>query len=86
MNFLTEVTKLLTSRGASRPEIEAAKAGVLAMAGSQWCPCGHALDSDRACLNGRIYGPCGSPHCDGPCTDTYGYCNADVCACPEEDE
>lgn len=22
------------------------------------CPCGHALDSDRACLNGRIYGPC----------------------------
>lgn len=50
------------------------------------CPCGHDLDSDRVCLNGRIYGPCDSPHCDGPCTDTHGYCNADICACPEEDE
>lgn len=50
-----------------------------------WCPCGHAMDSDLACLNGRIYGPCDSPHCDGPCTDTYGVCNADICLC-EGDE
>lgn len=50
------------------------------------CPCGHAVDSDLRCLNGRIYGPCDSPHCDGPCTDTYGRCDSDDCLCPEEDE
>lgn len=49
------------------------------------CPCGHAVDSGRACLNGRIYGPCESEHCDGPCTDTYGFCSSDGCLC-EEDE
>lgn len=49
------------------------------------CPCGHALDSDLRCLNGRIYGPCESEHCDGPCTDTHGYCDSDNCLC-EEDE
>jgi hypothetical protein len=48
------------------------------------CPCGHSMDSDLRCLNGRIYGPCDSEHCDGPCTDTYGYCNADGCLCEEE--
>lgn len=54
------------------------------------CPCGHDLDADGApdeymCLNGRIYGPCGSDVCNGVCDDTYGFCDADGCLC-EEDE
>jgi hypothetical protein len=50
-----------------------------------FCPCGHVV-GDLRCLNGRIYGPCDSPHCDGPCMDTYGVCqSADGC-CDEEDD
>ncbi len=40
------------------------------------CPCGHDLGGDYACLNGRIYGPCGEESCIGPCSDTYGYCKS----------
>lgn len=49
------------------------------------CPCGHDMDSDLRCLNGRIYGPCNSEHCDGPCTDTYGFCSSDGCLCEKGD-
>lgn len=50
----------------------------------QRCPCGHDVDSDLRCLNGRIYGPCASEHCDGPCTDTYGDCSSDGCLCQDD--
>lgn len=86
-DFKVAVGRLVSGSGPSTEEVAAARAGVKALAGAPArCPCGHALDSDLRCLNGRIYGPCGSEHCDGPCTDTYGYCNTDVCACPEEDD
>jgi hypothetical protein len=48
------------------------------------CPCGHDVGSGLACLNGRVYGPCGSEHCDGPYMDTYGNCKAADGCCGEE--
>jgi hypothetical protein len=47
------------------------------------CPCGHIV-GDLRCLNGRVYGPCGSEHCDGPCMDTYGDCKALAGCCGED--
>lgn len=86
-DFEAGMQRLVSKLGPSAEEVAAARAGIEALAGAPArCPCGHRLDSDRACLNGRIYGPCGTPGCDGPCTDTHGYCNADICACPKEDE
>lgn len=86
-DFKAGMQRLVSGPGTSAGEVAAARAGIEALAAAPGrCPCGHRLDSDRACMNGRIYGPCDSPHCDGPCTDTYGHCDADICACPEEDE
>lgn len=49
------------------------------------CPCGHG--PDLACLNGRVYGPCGEASCIGPCADTYGRCKSlDGCCDPENRE
>jgi hypothetical protein len=46
------------------------------------CPCGHG--PDLACLNGKIYGPCGNESCDTPCDDNYGRCKTlDGCCDPE---
>lgn len=47
------------------------------------CPCGHPLGGDYACLNGRIYGPCGHGNCYGVCDDTHGSCTSEDCACED---
>lgn len=53
---------------------------VTAATGSPWCPCGHG--EDDLCLNGLIYGPCGSEYCGGGCDD-IGRCQGLPGCCAE---
>lgn len=50
-----------------------------------WCPCGHAVGGDYACLNGLIYGPCGHENCYGACVDV-GDCKALAGCCDDDDD
>jgi hypothetical protein len=51
--------------------------------GNGGCPCGHGPDD--ICLNGRIYGNCGLPNCEGGCDPDAGECRSLPGCCDPED-
>jgi len=50
-----------------------------------WCPCGHSINDDYRCIAGNIVGPCDDENCGGVC-EYHGTCQADDCACTEDED